>query len=154
MVREHGFVGAHTPSLWEGALTLSVAKKGNELLVTINNDNPHNLPSGFGARELIIDATYKSGQKSIASKTVSMTQKYTSKRGKPTIPHLAVEATKDISIPANGSRTVKFPWVEGTGVVNVELYYRLVNDEVHSILKLKEPIWSKKMFIDKRVFRP
>lgn len=154
MIREHGFIGAHTDWMWEGALTLSVKKEANDLLVTMNNANPHNLPSGFGGRELIIDITYKSGQKSLAAKSVSLTQHYTDKRGKPTIPHLAVEATNDVSIPANGSRTVKLPWVEGTGLVDIQLSYRLVNDEIREMLELKEPIWSKKMFIDKAVFRP
>ncbi len=70
------FVGTYTQSRWEGALTLSVVKKENDLLIVMNNANPHNLPSGFGARELIIDVTYRSEQKVLASKSVSLTQRY------------------------------------------------------------------------------
>jgi hypothetical protein len=154
MVREHGFVGAHTEWLWEGALNLEGKKSGDSLVVTINNPNPHNLPSGFGSRELLIEVTYKTGSKTLEAKSVSLTQKYTSKRGKPTIPHLAVEQSKDVSIPANGARAVKLPWVKGAGAAEVNLYYRLVNDEVRTMLDLKEAIWSKKMFIDKAVVRP
>ena len=62
---------------------------------------------------------------------------------------LMAEATKDMSVPANGKRTVKFPIVEGAGSASVVLSYRLVNDEVRSLLNLKEKIWSKKMLIDK-----
>ena len=153
MVREHSFAGAHTEWLWRGALAIDVAQTGKELAVTLVNNNPHNIPSGFGARELIIDVTYMSGSKAMKQKSMSLTRHYTSKRGKPTIPHLAVKATVDLSVPANGKRTVTFPMVKGAGAVTVTLSYRLVNDEVRGILKLKEPIWSKKFHIDTASYR-
>jgi hypothetical protein len=149
MVREHGFVGAHNEWLWEGALRLNVVNKGNELLVTMKNDNPHNIPTGFGSRELLLEVTYMSGSKVLKKQSMSLTTYYKDKRGKPTIPHLAAEASEDLSVPAQGQRTVKFAVAEGAGLAEVKLYYKLVNDEVHKMLKLKEPIWSKKMFIDK-----
>lgn len=153
MVREHGFVGAHTPWLWEGALTLDIERKGKQLLVTMENDNPHNIPTGFGARELILDIQYKVGSKTIRQERVSLTQHYKDKRGKPTIPHLAKEASVDLSVPALGSKTIALSPPEGTGSVSVALSYRLVNDEVRELLGLEERIWSKKMPIDKSRYR-
>ena len=152
MVREHVFAGAHTEWLWKGALTMDVKKSGNEMIVTLVNDNPHNLPSGFGARELVIDVTYMNGSKVVKKQSMSLTRHYTSKRGKPTIPHLAVEMSEDLSVPANGSRAVSFPIAEGAGVASIALSYRLVNDEVRGMLELKEPIWSKKFYIDTKNF--
>jgi len=147
-VRDHGFRGAHTVGMWEGALELDAKKDGNALLVTMTNRNPHNLPSGFGARELIIDIEYKSVGKVIQRQSMSLTRRYTSKRDKPTIPHLAKEQSADMSIPAHGERSVKFPLVKGADGVNITLSYRLVNDEVRSLLELEEPIWSEKMLIN------
>ena len=149
MVREHGFVGAHTEWLWEGALSLSLRKKGKNLLVTMNNDNPHNIPTGFGARELILEVAYKVGSKTIKKEGISLTQHYVDKRGKATIPHLAVSSTKNVSVPANGSKTIALTPPEDAGSAFVTLSYRLVNDEVRDLLKLEEAIWSKKMLIDK-----
>ena len=148
MVREHGFVGAHTEWLWKGALGLNVTQDGKELAVTLINDNPHNIPSGFGSRELIIEVTYMSGSNVLKKVSKSLTRHYTSKRGKPTIPHLAAEMTEDLSVPAKGTRLLHFPIVEGAGAASVALAYRLVNDEVREILDLKEPIWSRKFDID------
>ena len=153
MVREHGFVGAHTEWMWKGALGINVSQKGKDLIVTLVNDNPHNIPSGFGSRELIIEVTYMSGSKVMKKQSMSLTRHYKSKRGKPTIPHLAVEASEDLSVPAKGTRSVKFPMAEGAGAASVALSYRLVNDEVRGILKLKEPIWSKKFYIDTATYR-
>lgn len=149
MVREHGFVGAHTEWLWEGALSLSVQKKVDKLLVTMKNENPHNIPTGFGARELILDITYKVGSKPIRQERMSLTQHYTDKRGKATIPHLAATATKDFSVPAHGTKTVTLTPPKNAGSVSIALSYRLVNDEVRNLLKLEEDMWSKKMLIDK-----
>ncbi|OQX59825.1 MAG: hypothetical protein B5M52_02105 [Helicobacteraceae bacterium 4484_230] len=149
MIREHGFVGAHQAWMWDGALHLNAKVKDKKLLVTLKNDNPHNIPSGFGARELIIDVEYQSGSKIIERKHLSLTRHYKDKRGKPTIPHLAKEMSKDMSIPANGSRTFSLPLVKGAGMIVVTLSYRLVNDEVHKLLGLKEPQWSEKKLIDR-----
>lgn len=149
LIRPHGFEGAHTASMWEGALDLKLKRNGNELLVTLINPHPHNLPSGFGARELIIEVAYKNSGKVLERQQMSLTQHYTSRRGKPTIPHLAVEATPEMSIPANGERTFSFAMAEGTQMVSIELYYRLVNDEVRNLLELEEPVWSEKMLISR-----
>ncbi len=153
MVREHGFVGAHQAWMWEGALRLKAEVQGKEFIVTINNENPHNIPTGFGSRELILDIEYKTGSKVLKEEKISLTQHYKDKRGKVTIPHLAVEASEDMSVPAQGSKTLKVPMLEGAGMIVFTLSYRLVNDEVHELLKLKEPQWSEKKFIDKYTLR-
>lgn len=147
-VRAHGFEGAHTQSMWKDALKLSLKKlSAKKLQVTISNPQPHNIPSGFGSRELILNLTYQDKNKQKIEKNVSLTTYYKSKRGKATIPHLAVEASKDLSIPANGKRVLKMDLKDGANEINVKLYYRLVNDEVRSILKLKDEIFSRKMLI-------
>lgn len=146
-IRRHGFEGAHTVDMWQDALSLNAVQKGKDLVVTIKNPQPHNIPSGFGSRELLVEVKYFTASKSAEKKTISLTRHYTSKRGKPTIPHLAVKETKDMSIPAKGTKVLKIPVVDGSTKVEVKLYYRLVNDEVRGILKLKESIWSKKNFI-------
>jgi hypothetical protein len=69
------------------------------------------------------------------------------KKSKKTIPHLAIKQTENMSIPAKGERKVKVKIEKGATFVEVTLYYRLVNKEVHSILKLQDSLWSKKYFI-------
>lgn len=146
-IRAHGFVGAHTSGMWKDALNLNLSQKGKNIVITILNPQPHNIPSGFGSRELIVELSYRNNKKIIVTQRVSLTKLFTSKRGKPTIPHLAVKASADMSVPAYGKKTIKLPKEKGATSVEVRLYYRLVNEEVRSILKLQDEIWSKKSFI-------
>jgi hypothetical protein len=146
-IREHSFAGAHTQTLWRDALSLDLKQEGKDLLLTISNPQPHNIPSGFGAREILIELSYKKGAEALEIKTISLTNQYISKRGKATIPHLAESSTKDATIPAQGKKALKVANVIGATSVDVTLYYRLVNDEVRTMLELKEPIWSEKSFI-------
>jgi hypothetical protein len=147
-VRDHGFRGAHTKSMWEGALDLKASKKGGDLVITIENFNPHNIPSGFGSRELLIDIEYKNNGEIIQRKSISLTRHYTSKRDKPTIPHLALKQTADMSVPANGSKSVMVSLEPKADSVVITLSYRLVNDEIREMLDLKEALWSEKMLIN------
>lgn len=153
MVREHLFVGAHSAAMWEGALDVKGRKIKNSLLITITNDNPHNVPTGFGARELVIDVVYMSGSSVVETKVYSLTQHYTDKRGKVTIPHLAVKATENMSIPANGERSFSASIPEEAGNAVITVSYRLVNNEVRKLLKLKEKEWGEKKFITKANIR-
>ena len=149
MVRPHGFVGAHTETMWQDALGVNAKKVKQMLEVTLNNTQSHALPSGFGSREILIEAQYVNGGKILKTETLSLTTKYLSKRDKPTIPHLAVKTISSISIPALSSKTFSLPMPTDAQSVNIVVSYRLVNDEVRELLELKDPIWSKKMVIKK-----
>ncbi len=146
MIRSHGFKGAHSPDLIKGALELSLKQANNELLIQLDNPNPHNVPTGYGGREIVIDIVFDTGTKEIGKK-LSLTSHYVSKRKKPTIPECAVDATEDMSVPAMGRKVEKVAIPKGAQKAAVTVSYRLVNDEIIGILKLKEPIWSKKMLI-------
>lgn len=144
-IRYHKFDGAHKEQLWKNALQLSLKDAGDHLLITIKNPQPHNIPSGFGGREILVQIEYYHGDKE--TKTVSLTTYYKRKRGKKSIPHSALKASKNLSIPAKGSKTIKVTKPQNISKVKVTLYYKLVNDEIHLLLKLKEDIWQKKFFI-------
>lgn len=148
-VRNHGFAGAHISTLWKNALNLKLIQKSDNILISIHNPQPHNIPSGFGSRELLVKVTFKKDSKVISSKMISLTRNYTRRKNKPTIPHLAKKESKDLSIPAHGKKVLKINKEIGATSVSVELSYVLVNEEVRSILKLQDKRWSKKNFIAK-----
>ena len=149
-VRNHGFAGAHSSSMWKGALSLKLSTKSKNILIHIVNPQPHNIPSGFGSREIVVDMTFMKGSNILAKKSISLTNHYTRKRAKPTIAHLASAKSKDISIPAKGKKVLKVEKMAGATSVDVVLSYRLVNDEVRTLLKLKGKNWSEKNFIAKK----
>ena len=146
MVRSHGFKGAHSPDLIEGALKLSLKQSDKELLIELENPNPHNVPTGYGGREIVIDVKFRTEQGHI-DKSLSLTTHYRSKRHKKTIPEMAEEASEDMSVPAMGKKLHKVTIPPGAKKAVVTLSFRLVNEEIIDILKLKDPIWGKKMLI-------
>jgi len=146
-IRAHTFKGAHTVSLWRDALSLDLKVEKDSLNIEIINNQPHNLPSGFGSREIIVDVIYYSGMDVVHKESISLTRHYTSKRGKVTIPHLAVKASEDLSIPARGTRVIKTDLFTGSSYLEVRLYYRLVNDNVRELLDLQDKKWSSRSFI-------
>lgn len=149
-VRNHGFMGAHFDSILNGALKLSSELKGKDIIVTITNPQPHNVPSGFGGRELLLEMVYKNkAGEIIDTKTLSLTTTYERKKGRDGIPHTATEQSKDMSIPAKGSKSFKVERVAKTAVVEITLSYKLANDEIRELLELKDAIWNKKFFVAK-----
>lgn len=149
IIREHGFIGGHTESMWQDALKVDVKKSGAKVDVILTNPQPHALPNGFGSREILIEAQYTSSGKVIKNEVVSLTTHYLSKRGKPTVPHLAAKIVESSSIPAQGAKAFSLPIASGADGVSIMVSYRLVNDEVRELLDLKDAIWSKKMVIKK-----
>ncbi len=147
MVRTHKFFGGHKKEMLKDALKLKLAKARNKLKVTLKNPQPHNIPTGCASRSLLIEAKFYKGTKLLDTKMVELTQKFKRKRGRASIPHTAIEASQNLSIPAKGSKTFLIPLVEGSNNVEVNIYYRLVNDEVRNLLKLKESRWSERFFI-------
>jgi hypothetical protein len=147
MIRNHGFRGAHDEDMNKGSLELEAWQKNQDIVIVLKNPQPHNIPSGMGARELLIEMEYKKGSNTIKSEVISLTTHYKDRRGRPTIPHLAKTQSKDMSIPAEGQRVLKVKKADDATSVKVSVYYRLVNDEVREMLDLKDKIWSKKMMI-------
>ncbi len=147
MVRNHGFKGAHFASIWRNALALKLQATNRALRVELYNPQPHNLPSGYGSREILVEVTYKKGTRALKEEILSLTRTYKRKHHKASTAHLAIKQSRDESIPAHGKRILRLPLIKGADNVEVKVYYRLVNDEVRSILELKDAIWSKKMFI-------
>ena len=148
-VRNHGFRGAHTSDMWRNALRLTLKQKKEDIYITIKNPQPHNIPSGFGARELEITLTYKDGTKAIGEKILSLSRHYKRKRNKKSTPHLARKQSEDLSIPANAKRVFKVKKMQGAKSVDVVINYVLVNKEVRDLLKLKGKNWSQRHFITK-----
>jgi hypothetical protein len=146
-IRYHRFVGAHSESLWKKALALQLQKKKDAINIIIKNPQPHNIPSGFGGREILVEVVFFNGTKVVKKEEISLTTHYKRKHHRKSSPHLAIQASKDMSIPAKGSKHLQLPLPTDANVVKVTLFYRLVNKEIHDTLKLQDPIWEKKFFI-------
>ncbi len=146
-IRNHKFSGAHVESFVFGALSVSLKQEKQNIFLTLYNSNPHNIPSGFGSRELIVDVYYKNGLNVMGKQRVSLTRYYKRKGDRTSVAHLAIKASEDTSVPAKGKKVIILDKLNGATSIEVKVYYRLVNDEVRKLLKLKDPIWSRKSLV-------
>jgi len=146
-IRHHLFAGAHKEHMWKNALGLKLKKKKKHLVIEISNPLPHNIPTGFGGRELLVEVSFFDIAGKATTKEISLTTHYTRKRGRASIPHTALAQSKDLSVPAKGKKILRLALPKGAASVKVTLYYRLANEEIVSMLHLAEPIWKKKFFI-------
>ncbi len=144
-IRVHSFKGAHFEDMVKDSLALEVKQNKATLMIILKNKLPHNVPSGFGSREVVIDLVYFSKTKILKKESISLTRHYTDRRKRPTIAHLAKKQSKDMSIKAYSQKVLKVKAFKGANMLKVILSYRLVNDEVRDLLKLQDPIWSQKM---------
>ncbi|SFV60578.1 hypothetical protein MNB_SM-7-773 [hydrothermal vent metagenome] len=146
-VRHHFFAGAHKEKMWKNALQLKLLQKKSDLIIKIINPQPHNIPSGFGGREIVVVVKLTDIARVTTKKEISLTTHYTRKRGRVSTPHMALKQSKDLSIPAKGKRVIRLALPKDTKWVKVTLFYRLANKEIRDLLHLQEPIWKKKFFI-------
>ena len=147
LVRHHLFAGAHKEKMWKHALELDLTKKKQHLAVTITNPQPHNIPTGFGGREIIVEIQFVDAAGKVSTKEISLTTHYIRKHGHTSTPHMALKQSKDLSIPAKGKKIIRLAIPTNAAAAKVSLYYRLVNEEIAQMLHLQEPIWKKKFFI-------
>ena len=151
-VRKHGFAGGHSPKLIKGALELNLKRTKDKLRITLYNPNPHNVPTGYGSREIIIDVKYL-GNKKYKEQSLSLTSKFLDRRNKPTVAHSAKKIVRNEFVPARGKKVYTINVPKGAKKVSVKVWYRLVNEDIVNLLKLEEALWSEKILITKRVFK-
>lgn len=144
-IRTHSFKGAHFEDMIQNSLSVVAKQKKEKIFITLKNKLPHSIPSGFGSREILVELTYFKNNKQIKQESISLTSHYKDRRKRPTIAHLAKKQSKDVSIKSHSKKILKVQKYKGANKVKIVLYYRLVNDEVRSLLKLKDALWAKKM---------
>ncbi len=147
MIRHHKFIGPHTRAMLKDTLKIDLKKEKNYLYISLINNLPHSFPTGCGSRELIIDVTFRY-KKTLKKKTISLTTYYKRKNGRKSIPHIATNQTQDLQIPPKSKKTFKLKLPQkGFDTIIVKVFYKLANDEIVNMLKLKEPKWSQKRLI-------
>lgn len=151
-VRKHGFAGAHSPKLIKGALELNLKRSKDKLRITLYNPNPHNVPTGYGSREIIIDVKYI-GKEKYKEQSLSLTSSFLDRRNKPTVAHSAKKIVKNEFVPAQGKKVYMINIPKGAKKVSVKVWYRLVNEDIVTLLKLEEERWSERMLITKKIFK-
>ena len=138
-VRDHLFMGARNGDILQKALDVSAIKEGDKLKVTLQNRTPHRVPTGFAGRMIVVEADFGSKKSQYVIKT-----KYLDRKKRVTIPYLGKKKVFDNRIEPNETRVLKFTIPPNAHEVVLDIYYKLINDDLQHILKVQDPVLIKK----------
>ena len=136
-IRSHLFMGARNGDILQKALDIDVAPKGKRLYVELINKTPHNVPTGYGSRVVVVEVEFDN--KVVSKKELKAVFK--DKKGRITIPHLGVKKVFDNRLEPNGKRSFEFSIPNGAKEAKIHIYYRLIDEEL-----------AKKLLIHDKVF--
>jgi len=143
-LRSHLFAGARNSDILADAIDLSVMRKGQNVVVTLKNRTPHNVPTGFGGRQLIVTmkALDASGRL-IQREEQILEARYLDKYGRESIPHLAKDVLSDTRLKPNERRTIEFKVPAGSNEVIVDVKYRLIGKKWIEKLNIEDEMFKK-----------
>ncbi|WP_456431737.1 multiheme c-type cytochrome [Nitratifractor sp.] len=148
-VRDHLFASIDNSEMYRKYIHTEGAIRGNDLVVTIRNDAPHRIPTGYGLRQIDLDVSFFGNNGKLLSKANKrFGVRWLDAQGKPTIPHLAVKKGEDTRIGPKQTVTVRFPIPKGTKRINYKLLYRQVNPDLAKAMGVKDPFFTHEYILE------
>ncbi|WP_200762640.1 multiheme c-type cytochrome [Nitrosophilus alvini] len=143
-IRSHLFMGARNGDILNNALKVGTEKKEDLIFITLQNLTPHKVPTGFGSREVVLEAVFllENGLKKSVSEIFGV--EYRDKRDRETIPHLAVKIEDDSRLNPYETRKFSLKIPAGSESVKINLYYKLIGEKLAKKLELNEEIFLKR----------
>jgi len=129
-IRSHLFMGARNGDILKRAMKVGTEKKENTIFVTLQNLTPHRVPTGFGSREVVLEAVFELENGSRKRVSEIFRAVYKNESGNETIPHLAVKTESDSRLDPNESRKFSLKIPDGSVSVRIDLYYRLIGKKM------------------------
>jgi len=139
-VRDHLFMGARNGDILLKAFDFEIKKKNGKILLSLINRTPHNVPTGFAGRVMVIEISF--------DKKLKYSRKifceYEDKKGRLTIPYLGVRKRKDNRFKPFEKRNYSFNIPKSAKEAEIFVYYKLIDERLRKLLKLNNNVFSKK----------
>ncbi len=142
--RSHIFAGVRNSDIVKKAIELKVSTSlDDKLKITMKNKTYHKFPTGFGGREVVVEARFRTQQGTIIKKT-KINASYYDNMGRETVSYLAHKVKEDKRLKPLESREFLYHIPKGTQSVTVTVWYKLVKDKLKRLLKISDPVFGKK----------
>jgi hypothetical protein len=154
MVRAHRFASVDNSNILIDHIDVKSATENGKFVISIKNNTPHKIPTGYGLREIILNVVYlDKNDKEIGSKKYVLGAKWEDAQGKATIPHLAEKMTKDTRQEGKTTKVYKFPIPAGAVYAKYSFSYRLISEEMGKKIDVTDPFFLKEyIFSEQRVY--
>lgn len=144
MVREHRFASVDNSDILKEHVDIKAVVENNKFVITIKNNTPHSLPTGYGLREIILTVQYFNGDNKVIGKgKTTLGAKWSGKKGKYTIPHLSTFKGKDTRLKGRSTKKYKFGIPKGVKSIEYKAHYKLIGDEMAKEIGIEDPFFLK-----------
>ena len=153
MVREHRFASVDNSNIIDDYISVKSKVKSGKFVITLKNESPHMIPTGYGLREIILKVTFLDKKdKVLSTKKYILGTKWKDKRGEMTIPHLAVSKTKDTRQKGKSSSNYAFPIPKDAQYAKYSFSYRLIGEDLAKKIGISDEFFLREYtFLEKRV---
>lgn len=153
MVRKHRFTSVDNSNILSKYTKVEAASDDDKLDITLENNSPHKIPTGFGLREIVIEVKFlNTNNEEIEEKSITLGTTWKDKSGKLTIPYLATALASDTRLDGRSSKTYSFDIPKGAKYAKYSIYYKLVGDKMGKEMGVSDPFFLRKyIFTESRV---
>jgi len=153
MVREHRFASVDNSNILNDHVDVKSKREGDFFVITLKNNAPHRVPTGYGLREIILKVTFlDKDDKVIARKSYVLGAKWVDEKGKATIPHLAKKIIKDTRLNGKSTNAYKFPIPKEAVYAKYSFSYRLISEGIAKEIGVTDPFFLREYtFSEQRI---
>lgn len=143
LVREHLFASIDNSSMYKKYLKISANRQRDRLMISIESEVPHKVPTGYGLRDLEIRvAFFGKGGKRISEQSKKYGVRWIDGEGEETIPHLARKKVSDNRLEPYGRIVENFTIPKGTHLINYKVIYRQIDPKMNRRLGVHDPFFT------------
>jgi len=136
--REHLFAGVrNNPELFKGAITATLDKENSTL--NIKNEIPHDLPSGFSGRSMVMSVIYDNG----SQQSFELRAKFVDKENSDTLAYVAERLVSDTRLLGGEERKFELEIPNNAKKITVKIVYYVLDPNLQAILQLKDEKFTK-----------
>lgn len=153
MVRKHRFTSVDNSNILSRYTEVTATSDETKLTITLKNNAPHKIPTGFGMREIVIEVKFLNpDNKEIAKKSFALGAKWKDKKGELTIPYLATSLASDTRLDGKSSKSYSFDIAKGAKYAKYTIYYKLIDDEMAEKMGISDEFFLRDyIFTESRV---
>jgi len=153
MVREHRFASVDNSNILNDYIQVKSRVEGDYFVISLTNNAPHRIPTGYGLREIILKVVYlDKNDKEVGTKSYVLGAKWQDEKGNWTIPHLAKKIVRDTRLDGKSTYAYKFAIPKNAVYAKYSFSYRLISEGLAKEIGVSDPFFLREYtFLEQRV---
>jgi hypothetical protein len=154
MVREHRFASVDNSNIMINYVDIKSKTKGDKFILTVKNNSPHKIPTGYGLREIMLKVAYfDKSDKKVGEDRKVLEAKWVDDAGKMTTPHMAKSKALDTRLDGYTQKDYVFTIPKGATYARYTFSYRLISEKMAKVLGITDPFFLKEyVFSNQRIY--